>query len=147
MVGACTCTRWRSDLNCIVSVRRAGLLVLYHLNRTRKKARLRRAFRAYSTYVVESGWMTGFEPATTGSTDRRSAVELHPPCLQPKYSTKDGLFHPARLDHWFIDVCNNVVVRVKKSLARDRTVTAKHNASNNVCPQSNSVQQRSYNVG
>jgi hypothetical protein len=66
---------------------------------------------------------------------------------QSRRTQKDGLFHPARLDLWFIDVCNNVVGRVKKSLARDRTVTAKHNASNNVCPQSNSVQRRSYDVG
>ena len=43
-----------------------------------------------SSPVVVIGWMTGFEPATTGSTDRRSAVELHPPCLQPKYSTREG---------------------------------------------------------
>ena len=29
--------------------------------------------------ILELGWMTGFEPATSGATVRRSATELHPP--------------------------------------------------------------------
>ena len=33
------------------------------------------------------GWVTGFEPATSGATVRRSATELHPPFRTTHYYT------------------------------------------------------------
>ena len=35
--------------------------------------------RSFAIGVQSLGWMTGFEPATSGATVRRSTTELHPP--------------------------------------------------------------------
>ena len=39
----------------------------------------RLATTAMAVRVEKLGWMTGFEPATSGATVRRSTAELHPP--------------------------------------------------------------------
>lgn len=42
---------------------------------------------------LQIGWMTGFEPATTGTTNRGSTAELHPPFLEQS-STREGFEPP-----------------------------------------------------
>ena len=62
--------------------RRAGRGV-YHSHTTREPSvsyapQWRKPWAVYLE-IREVGWMTGFEPATSGATVRRSATELHPP--------------------------------------------------------------------
>src|SRR5207249_11694769 len=37
--------------------------------------------KAQSRQACRLGWVTGFEPATSGATVRRSTAELYPPCV------------------------------------------------------------------
>jgi hypothetical protein len=52
--------------------------------------------RADSLGFRELGWMTGFEPATSGATVRRSATELHPPYRRQDSSRAVPTPHHAR---------------------------------------------------
>jgi hypothetical protein len=56
-----------------------GLVVRHHQPLIERPPINGRQGNAAKEFDGELGWMTGFEPATSGATVRRSTAELHPP--------------------------------------------------------------------
>ena len=63
------------------------------------------------------GWLTGFEPATTGTTNRGSTPELQPPSYRKKASDQFGRGGKYRIKLFF--PVENSLLRLPLSLGQE----------------------------